>query len=158
MDIAFVQSGLAQNENTVPKWLKKSMSARSALCICASLLLPWSRVCAGDSATAPAPSWPGDFVARLEALALLETLNADLLSHDSATMTLEHWCGVHRLASPPRIVAARILGDKPPSPEQRRELGVSDWVIFDLPPALAVKRRDQFARVVHPVLQARCAR
>ena len=120
-----MQSGLAQNENTVPKWLKKSMSARSALRICAGLLLPLSSVCAGDSATAPAPSWPGDFVARLEALALLETLNADLLSHDSATMTLEHWCGVHRLASPPRIVAARIPGDKPPSPEQRRDLGVS---------------------------------
>jgi hypothetical protein len=30
--------------------------------------------------------------------------------------------------------------------------------IFDLPPAVAVKRADQFARSVHPVLQAACAR
>jgi hypothetical protein len=80
---------------------------------------------AGDSAPPQPASWPGSFVARVEALALLQTLNADLLSHDSATMTLEHWCDVHRLASPPRMVAVRVPNmDKPPSPEQRRELGV----------------------------------
>jgi len=102
------------------------MIARSAFCICASLLLSFSPAYADDSASAPAPSWPSNFVARLEALAFLETLNAELLSHDSATLTLEHWCGVHRLASPPSIVAARIpVEDKPPSPEQRRELAVS---------------------------------
>jgi hypothetical protein len=55
----------------------------------------------------PAPR-PGDFVARLEALALIETLNADLLSHDSATLTLERWCADHRLAEPARIVAERV--------------------------------------------------
>jgi chorismate-pyruvate lyase len=81
---------------------------------------------AADSAGPQAASWPGSFFARVEALALLQTLNADLLSHDSATMTLEHWCSVHRLASPPRMVAVRVPNmDKPPSPEQRRELGVS---------------------------------
>jgi chorismate-pyruvate lyase len=57
---------------------------------------------------------------------LLQTLNADLLSHDSATLTLERWCADHRLASTPRIVAERIHGaDKSPTEEQRRELGVS---------------------------------
>jgi hypothetical protein len=40
------------------------------------------------SAAEPAP-WPNSFLGRLEALALLETLNADLLAHDSATLTLE---------------------------------------------------------------------
>jgi chorismate-pyruvate lyase len=55
----------------------------------------------------PAPR-PEDFVARLEALALIETLNADLLSHDSATLTLERWCADHRLAEPARIVAERV--------------------------------------------------
>src|ERR1700691_5264495 len=54
----------------------------------------------------PAP-WPDSFVGRLEALALLETLNADLLSHDSATLTIERWCADHRLADPARIVAGR---------------------------------------------------
>ena len=53
-------------------------------------------------------------------------VNADLLSHDSATLTLQRWCGVHHLASPPKIVAARVPGvDKPPTPEQRRELNVA---------------------------------
>jgi len=72
------------------------------------------------------PDWTGSFVARVEALAVLQTLNADLLSHDSATLTLERWCDVHKLASPPRIVASRVPGiDKQPTPDQRRELGVT---------------------------------
>jgi hypothetical protein len=41
----------------------------------------------------------------------------------------------------------------------RRELGVSALpVIFDLPPPVAVKRADHFARYVHPVLQSACTR
>jgi len=48
-----------------------------------------------------------------------------LLSNSSATLTLEHWCAVHRLASPARIVAERVPGvEKAVLPEQRRELGV----------------------------------
>lgn len=58
---------------------------------------------------------------------MLQSLNADLLSHDSATATLEHWCSVHHLAEPPVVVAERITGmELPPTPEQRRELRVSD--------------------------------
>jgi chorismate-pyruvate lyase len=76
-------------------------------------------------APAGTPIWPDTFVSRVEALALLQTFNAELLTHDSATLTLEHWCDVHRLASPPRIVAERVPNvDKPPSADQRRELGV----------------------------------
>ena len=96
--------------------------------LCTSALaLFWSlAVCANDAATAPPTRWPDSYVARVEALALLQTLNADLLSHDSATATLEHWCELHRLASPPRIVAVRVRDvEKPPSPEQRRELRVT---------------------------------
>jgi hypothetical protein len=41
----------------------------------------------------------------------------------------------------------------------RRGMGIPDLpVIFDLPPAQAVKRAEEFARYVHPVLQAQCAR
>jgi chorismate-pyruvate lyase len=88
----------------------------------ALLAMAW----AGGSAAAQTPAWTGRFVARLEALALLQTLNAELLSHDSATVTLEHWCAVHRLAASPRIVAVRDAGmEKQPSPEQREELGVA---------------------------------
>ncbi len=93
------------------------------------LLLCVSMVCmagAGDGATAQSPDWTGSFVARVEALALLQTLNAELLSHDSATLTLQRWCEAHRLASPPRMAALRVPEiDKPPTPEQRRELGVA---------------------------------
>jgi hypothetical protein len=60
------------------------------------------------SAGEPAP-WLGSFVGRLEALALIESLNADLLGHDSATLTLERWCADHRLADPPLIVAERVI-------------------------------------------------
>jgi len=58
--------------------------------------------------------WPSSFTARLEALALLQSLNADLLSHDSATETLHRWCADHRLNPASSIVAERVHGqDKP---------------------------------------------
>jgi len=70
-------------------------------------------------------AWQDDYTTRLEALALLQTLNAELLSNDSATLTLDRWCATHNLASPARIVDERINGvDEAPSAEQRRLLGV----------------------------------
>ena len=53
-------------------------------------------------------------------LALLQTLNADLLSHDSATLTLERWCAEHLLAQPARIVARRVHEPAKPIPEELR--------------------------------------
>jgi hypothetical protein len=97
----------------------------TALRLCGVMLLCASAICKGAS-PAQTPNWTGSFVARVEALAVLQTLNADLLSHDSATLTLERWCDLHRLASPPRIVALRVPDvDKPPTPEQRRELAIA---------------------------------
>jgi len=61
-----------------------------------------------------------EHVARVELLALLQTLNADLLSHDSATLTLERWCGDHRLAEPARIAALRLRGDAKALPDALR--------------------------------------
>jgi chorismate-pyruvate lyase len=62
---------------------------------------------------------------RIKAHALLRALNAELLSHDSATLTLERWCEARGLASPARIVAERRHGSHvEPSVEQRRLLGV----------------------------------
>lgn len=64
---------------------------------------------------------------RTQALALLQGLNADLLSHDSATLTLERWCAAHRLAEPARIVARRVPGAHKPIPlELRTRLAVAD--------------------------------
>jgi len=57
---------------------------------------------------------------------LVETLNADLLSHDSATETLRRWCATRHLADPPTMVARRVLGqDKPADAEVRMLLRVS---------------------------------
>jgi hypothetical protein len=84
----------------------------------------WLLAAAGALAAEPTP-WPDSFVGRLEALALIETLNADLLSHESATLTLERWCADHRLADPPLIVAERVHGvDKPATAEMRAALDV----------------------------------
>lgn len=67
-----------------------------------------------------------DYVARLELLASMQTLNADLLSHDSATLTLERWCAEHRLAEPARISARRVRdADKPIPDHLRAQLGVA---------------------------------
>jgi chorismate-pyruvate lyase len=70
-------------------------------------------------------AWPDTFVSRLEALALMQTLNAEILGSRSATATLEAWCRDHRLAAEPRIVALVVPGmNKAPSDEQRRDLEV----------------------------------
>jgi chorismate-pyruvate lyase len=61
-----------------------------------------------------------DHLARVELLALLQTFNADLLSHDSATATLERWCADHRLADPARIVAQRGHDADKPIPDALR--------------------------------------
>src|SRR6516225_475979 len=69
---------------------------------------------------------PDGYLRRLEAALLLQTLNADLLSHDSATLTLERWCDVHHLASPARITAERVrTAEQPPTETQRQQLRVT---------------------------------
>ncbi len=97
-----------------------SGTALRRLATAAAVLLP----AAGALAAEPAP-WPDSLVGRLEALALIESLNADLLSHDSATLTLERWCADHRLADPALIVAERVHDiDKPATAEVRAALDV----------------------------------
>jgi hypothetical protein len=69
--------------------------------------------------------WPDTALARAEALALLQTLNADLLSHDSATLTLEGWCGAHGMASPATVTAERVRGPARALPDDlRAQLGI----------------------------------
>jgi hypothetical protein len=65
-------------------------------------------------AAGPAQAFPDTFQGRLEALALLQSLNAELLSHDSATETLQRWCARLRLAEPAKISAEPIA---PPDAE-----------------------------------------
>ena len=80
-------------------------------------------------AVAPAASardgWPDTPLARTQALAELQTLNAELLSHPSATLTLERWCGAHHLATQAKVVAHRTQGaDKPLPPNGRALLDI----------------------------------
>jgi chorismate-pyruvate lyase len=96
------------------------------------LLLALS-VTAGAQSVAPGTDQGAGFTAkdshttRLEAFALLQSFNAELLGDDSATLTLDRWCETHRLADPPEIVADRLPGvDKAPTAEQRQILRVSD--------------------------------
>ena len=77
-------------------------------------------------ATAATPAWPNTPLARVEVLALLQTLNAELLSSDSATLTLDAWCSSHHLApTGTKIVADRVKdADKPATAEVRAALQV----------------------------------
>jgi hypothetical protein len=78
--------------------------------------------------TARAADWPGSFISRVEALALVQTLNAEILASRSATFTLQKWCTDHHLAgaAEPTIVARLLRGqDKPATPEQRQRLDVA---------------------------------
>ncbi len=70
---------------------------------------------------------PESFLSRVETLALMETLNAELLATKSATSTLEQWCADHHMAEAPKIVAKRAIGaERPASEDTRRRLSVSD--------------------------------
>ena len=75
-------------------------------------------VLASSAAMAEAPAWPDTYVARLEVLALLQSLNANLLSHESATQTLTDWCAAHHLSTAGKITAQRVKdADKPAGAE-----------------------------------------
>lgn len=72
------------------------------------------------------PAWPDTYVARLQALALVETLNAEVLASRSATLTLEDWCRDHQLAKEPKMVAELVRGvTKGSTGEQRERLQVT---------------------------------
>jgi chorismate-pyruvate lyase len=67
-------------------------------------------------------AWHDSYTTRLEALALLQSLNAELLSHDSATLTLDRWCASHHLANPATITAERVHNVQKPATDAQREL------------------------------------
>ena len=101
----------------------------TALCAGAACWPALSSAQHPGEATTPATS----YVRRLEGALLLQTLNAELLSHDSASVTLQHWCEAHHLASPARITAERVHeADKPITDIQRQRLriGAADAVRY----------------------------
>ncbi|MHC2295944.1 hypothetical protein ACVJBD_000150 [Rhizobium mongolense] len=67
--------------------------------------------------------WLNTPTSRVEALAVLQTLNANLLSNASATLTLDRWCAAHKLATEgSKIVAQHVGGQDKPADEHIREL------------------------------------
>ena len=79
----------------------------------------------GTISSAYGQTWPNSIVGRLAALAIVQTLNSDLLSHDSATLTLDRWCADHKLSDRPVIVAHLDNSTvKAATTEQRRLLAV----------------------------------
>jgi hypothetical protein len=99
-----------------PLWIGTIVTAN----LCASA------VSAGTLTRQAGAPWPDTLLARVEALALIETLNVRLLGALTATEVLEKWCAAdHKLASDPVVHAKRIIGaEKPISPEQRQRLQV----------------------------------
>jgi chorismate-pyruvate lyase len=96
---------------------------RSIVALIVAMAFPAANAGAADEVTS---TWLDSYTTRLEALALLQTLNADLLSHDSATVTLDRWCASHHLGDPPTITAERVHDvDKPATAAQRELLHVS---------------------------------
>jgi hypothetical protein len=90
-----------------------------------------STVCASASLAGPALErkgvvWPNTLLARVEVLALIETLNTRVLCAPcTVTQALENWCADHKLASDPRVHARLIPGaEKPISAEQRQRLQI----------------------------------
>jgi chorismate-pyruvate lyase len=88
------------------------------------VLLALASIAPAPALSRDAPPWPDSELTRTQAVALLQTFNADLLSHPSATLTLESWCGLHHLADPAKITAQRERIDKPLSAQDRQLMGI----------------------------------
>lgn len=104
-----------------------SMSLCSAKCIRIAALAATAIVLGTQIAIAQEPSigsqWLNTPASRVEALAVLQTLNANLLSNASATLTLDRWCAAHKLAPKgSKIVAQRVDRQGKPADEHIHEL------------------------------------
>jgi len=79
------------------------------------------------------PVWPDTFLTRVQALALIQTLNAEILGSASATASLEAWCRDHRLAPDPTVVArvvTSVVRLAANITRQRLEVGPADEIKF----------------------------
>jgi hypothetical protein len=103
---------------------------RAAACVPGLLALlsaspPAAAASAGATAPGEAPAWHDTPSSRLAALAVIQSLNAELLAAPSATLTLEHWCAAHGLASPALVRAEPLAsGIDEADPAVRADLKV----------------------------------
>ncbi|MBV8486798.1 MAG: hypothetical protein JO161_00830, partial [Planctomycetaceae bacterium] len=95
-----------------------------------------------------------------QARAMLDSLNQARTRQASRMRDLDvRQTGGEQVAQAPAPTDRPGLLDASVILGARRGMGMTDLpVIFDLPPAQAVKRANEFARYVHPVLQTYCAR
>ncbi|WP_037152730.1 hypothetical protein [Rhizobium freirei] len=101
---------------------RPSTLTRAATLAGAAAIVLGAQASAAQDLSAPS-QWPDTPVVRVEALAILQTLNADLLSNASATLTLDRWCASHKLApAGSRIVAQRVRGEDKPADALIRQL------------------------------------
>lgn len=88
------------------------MNIRGVLLLAVAAATAWGQEAEGDAA-------------RWRAMALMQTLNAEVLASRSATATLESWCREHRLAETPSIRAEAVKGvEKAATAETRARLQV----------------------------------
>jgi chorismate-pyruvate lyase len=91
----------------------------------ASLLSALAAMATMNAQARDTSDWPDTYLSRLQAQALIQTANAEILGSSSATLTLEKWCRDHRLAADPVVIATLIQGvDKAPTSEQRQRLQI----------------------------------
>src|ERR1700759_177372 len=64
------------------------------------------------------------FVRRLEAQAVLQTLRAELLGHDSSTAVLQSWGEAHARPALKIVAEADPRADRPPSEAAKTALGL----------------------------------
>jgi hypothetical protein len=96
---------------------------KGAACLALALFLTGTPIAQCESLSPPARA--DTYTNRLEALALIESLNADLLASRSATRTLEAWCAAHHMAAEPKVHARLIAGAfKEISAESRQRLAI----------------------------------
>ncbi|AYD05071.1 hypothetical protein G6L94_33600 [Agrobacterium rhizogenes] len=103
------------------------MSLCPSKCFRIAALAAASIVLGTQIAIAQEPSigsqWLNTPASQVEALAVLQTLNANLLSNASATLTLDRWCAGHKLAPEgSKILAQRVRGQAKPADDHIREL------------------------------------
>jgi hypothetical protein len=102
--------GIAAADRIAMKDLSRSTAALAFLCAGFPLVQP-----AAAQTAQTMPAWPDTFLARVEALALVETLNATLLAARSATFTLDKWCADHKLAGETKSHARLFAASTSPS-------------------------------------------
>jgi chorismate-pyruvate lyase len=108
-------------------WRKELKMRRNCLRTGVAVLVLSTAILQRSACAQAAEPWPDTFLARVEALALVETLNATLLAARSATFTLDKWCADHKLGGETKIRARlRRDADKPITAEQRRRLEIGD--------------------------------